>query len=249
MAANIDLESLKTELDEYGFVTIPNVISSLDADLMAKRVVDIMSRQPDSGELDNHLPSLLEHVMDTDESDLFFSAVTIPVYLELARHAVGEGFQSAGEAMRWTKPGWAGQPLHADGPAGIFARSGHPAPGQWPVINSLLMLSKFSRENGGTLLMPFSHHSRLLPRKGVKYSHLVAAEGDPGTIVIFIGSIWHAGGANTTTDQHRLGLSIAYHAAWLEHGTGGGHWPSMKRSVRDRLPQRIQEMNRRVVED
>ena len=104
MAANIDLESLKTELDEYGFVTIPNVISSLDADLMAKRVVDIMSRQPDSGELDNHLPSLLEHVMDTDESDLFFSAVTIPVYLELARHAVGEGFQSAGEAMRWTKP-------------------------------------------------------------------------------------------------------------------------------------------------
>ena len=129
MAANIDLESLKTELDEYGFVTIPNVISSLDADLMAKRVVDIMSRQPDSGELDNHLPSLLEHVMDTKESDLFFSAVTIPVYLELARHAVGEGFQSAGEAMRWTKPGWAGQPLHADGPAGIFARSGHPAPG------------------------------------------------------------------------------------------------------------------------
>ena len=97
--------------------------------------------------------------------------------------------------------------------------------------------------------MPFSHHSRLLPRKGVKYSHLVAAEGDPGTIVIFIGSIWHAGGANTTTDQHRLGLSIAYHAAWLEHGTGGGHWPSMKRSVRDRLPRRIQEMNRRVVED
>ena len=111
---------------------------------------------------------------------------------------MGEGFQSAGEAMRWTKPGWGGQPLHADGPAGIFARSGHPAPGQWPVINSLLMLSEFTRENGGTLLMPFSHHSRLLPRKGVKYSHLVAAEGDPGTIVIFIGSIWHAGGANTT---------------------------------------------------
>ena len=85
MAANIDLESLKTELDEYGFVTIPNVISPSDADLMAKRVVDIMSRQPDSGELDNHLPSLLEHVMDTKESDLFFSAVTIPVYLELAQ--------------------------------------------------------------------------------------------------------------------------------------------------------------------
>ena len=102
-----------------------------------------MSRQPDSGELDCHLPSLLEHVMDTKESDLFFSAVTIPVYLELARLAVGEGFQSAGEAMRWTKPGWGGQPLHADGPAGIFARSGHPAPGQWPVINSLLMLSEF----------------------------------------------------------------------------------------------------------
>lgn len=246
---NLDLDSLKTELDEYGFVVIPNVISPRDADLMAKRVVHLMSGQPDAHELDCHLPSLLEHVVDTDESELFFSAVTIPIYLELARHAVGEGFQSAGEAMRWTKPGWAGQPLHADGPAGIFARSGHPAPGQWPVINSLLMLSEFTRENGGTVLMPFSHHSRLLPRPGVKYRNLVAAEGDPGTIVIFIGSIWHAGGANTSRDQHRIGLSIAYHAAWLEHGTGGGHWPLMKRSVRDRLPARIQEMNRRVAED
>ena len=170
MSETSDLAGLKAQLNEYGFVTVPNVISPRDADLMAKRVVDIMSAQPDSDELDCHLPSMLEHVVDTDESDLFFSAVTIPVYLELARHVVGEGFQSAGEAMRWTKPGWAGQPLHADGPAGIFARSGHPAPGQWPVINSLIMLSEFTRENGGTLLMPFSHHSRLLPRPGCQVS-------------------------------------------------------------------------------
>ncbi len=164
MPETFDIVGLKTQLDEYGFVTIPNVISAADANLMAERVMEIMSRQPDSGDLDCHLPSLLEHVIDAEESDLFTSAVTIPAYLELARLTVGEGFQSAGEAMRWTKPGWGGQPLHADGPAGVFARAGLPAPGQWPVINSLLMLSEFTRENGGTLLMPFSHHSGRLPR-------------------------------------------------------------------------------------
>ncbi len=238
----MDLEELKVELDEYGFVIIPDVIPKDHVQRLTDRAMEAMSRQPDFAErLEFSLPSMLEHMLDSDDLDLFISAVTIPVYLELARHTVGEKFHSAGEAMRWVKPGYGGQKFHADAPL----VKGEPAsPGVWPIINSLLMLSEFTRENGGTVILPFSHHSRRLPRPGVAYKHLVAAEGSPGSIVIFNGSIWHGTGSNVTKDNQRIGLSIAYHAAWLKHS-----WPFMKRSVHNRMPPMIQEMNKHVVED
>ena len=48
MPETFDIVGLKAQLDEYGFVKIPNVISAADANLMAERVMEIMSRQPDS---------------------------------------------------------------------------------------------------------------------------------------------------------------------------------------------------------
>ena len=126
MPETFDIVGLKAQLDEYGFVTIPNVISAADANLMAERVMEIMSRQPDSGDLDCHLPSLLEHVIDAEESDLFTSAVTIPAYLELARLTVGEGFQSAGEAMRWDQAGM-GRPATTRRRAGRRICQGRPS--------------------------------------------------------------------------------------------------------------------------
>jgi len=45
----MDIEQLKTELDECGFVIIQSLISSADADRKARRLMDLMSRQPNAG--------------------------------------------------------------------------------------------------------------------------------------------------------------------------------------------------------
>ena len=122
--------------------------------------------------------------------------VTNPVYLELARHLLGPDFQLAEVGGLWIKPGAPAPSFHADVPVGWFPQSGLPVPDACFIVNSIWMLTDFSRENGATQLIPYTHHSRRVPRPGVDYKqHRVAAEGPAGSVVIFHGSIWHRGGA------------------------------------------------------
>jgi ectoine hydroxylase-related dioxygenase (phytanoyl-CoA dioxygenase family) len=114
------------------------------------------------------------------------------------------------------------------------------------MLNCMWMLTEFTPDNGATLILPFSHTSRRIPRRGVQYRNFVYGTGPAGSIVIFDGRIWHAGGANTTQNSHRVGLSTGYFANWMDPAAGG--WYLMKRSVRDRMPAEVQKMNRRVVE-
>ena len=44
----MDIETLKTELDEYGFVLIPDLIPVSDARHMANRLMEIMDQTFDS---------------------------------------------------------------------------------------------------------------------------------------------------------------------------------------------------------
>ncbi|MBI4551302.1 MAG: phytanoyl-CoA dioxygenase family protein [Candidatus Latescibacteria bacterium] len=227
----MDIEQLKLELDEYGFVILENQLPADEIDRMATRLVEIMNQQPDADRLDQGLQALLDY------DDIFIPLVTNPAFLELARHTLGEGFRLAEVGARWLKPGAPAQSLHADVPLGRFPQ---PLPDVCFVLNSIWMLTDFTREIGATLLMPFSHHTRRRPRPGVAYNHLVAAEAPRGSIVIFHGGLWHCGGANTTRDQHRLGVSVPYFAAWMD--PNAGNWQTMPRRVYDRLPPLVQRL-------
>ena len=146
---------------------------------MAKRVMEIMNQQPSADNLNQGQQGLL----NIDDQDTLVPLVTNPVYLELAEHMLGPDFQLGGTAGGiWIKPCAKEPNLHADVPIGWFPQSGLPVPDACFIVNSLWMLTDFTLENGATRLMPFSHHSRRVPRAGVDYKHLVAAEG-PGDIV------------------------------------------------------------------
>ena len=239
----MDIEQLKGELDECGFVIIPNLISTAEANRMAKRLMEIMGQQSDADKLVQNQRAVFNH----DDQDIFVPLVTNPVYLELARHLLGPDFQLAEVGGLWIKPGAPAPSFHADVPVGWFPQSGLPVPDACFIVNSLWMLTDFSRENGATQLIPYTHHSRRVPRPNVDYKqHRLSAEGPAGSVVIFHGSIWHRGGANVTQNKQRVGLSIPFHAHWMDPAAGG--WNLMKRSVRDRMPPLIQQMSRRVVE-
>ena len=242
----VDAADLKVELDEFGFVVLHNLVPADKAARMAGRLMGIMRQQQDSARPDQGLRGVFNH-LKLDEYDLFLPLVTNPVFLDLARHVLGDGFQMAEVGCRWIKPGGPPQHLHADVPIGWFADNGLAIPQTCFMLNCMWMLTEFTRANGGTLIMPFSHHSGRVPRAGVAYRHLVPAEGPPGSIVIFRGNVWHGSGANITTDSHRVGVSSGYHAQWMDPAAGG--WHLMKRAVRDQMPPRVQAMSRHVAPD
>jgi ectoine hydroxylase-related dioxygenase (phytanoyl-CoA dioxygenase family) len=94
-------------------------------------------------------------------------------------------------------PGQPSQPLHADD--GSY---GFPRPGPPMVAIAMWALSDFTRENGGTHIVPGSHRFERRPTRGDNPETL-QVEMPAGSVLFYNGSLWHGGGANHSTHRRR----------------------------------------------
>ena len=247
VSTGIDVEELKVEMDEYGYVIIKELIPSDDALRMADRLMEIMLQQPDAGKPNQNLGGMFNY-FEPEELPLFTTLITNPVFLEISRHLLGDQFMLAGSGCNWWKPGAPAQGLHADVPVGWMLGNGLPVPNVCLMVNCLWMLTEFTAGNGATRVVPFSHLSGRVPRTGVDYRHRVAAEGPPGSIIIFDGRIWHQAGENVSKDSQRVGVSSGYCSGMIDPTGPATNWVMLKQSVWDRMPKLVQEMSPHVIE-
>ncbi|NMO03177.1 phytanoyl-CoA dioxygenase family protein [Gordonia sp. TBRC 11910] len=107
-------------------------------------------------------------------------------------------------------PGQGAQPLHRDDSVWLWR---HPGYGREARVQIMVAVSDFTAENGGTLVIPGSHlwDDTRAPRR----DEAVPTEMKAGSALIWIGSTYHGGGQNTTTDTYRFGLSMGYDLAFL----------------------------------
>ena len=89
-------------------------------------------------------------------------------------------------------PGETAQPIHADDQLIPL-----PKPHVATVCNTMWALTDFTAANGATRLVPGSHTADRSPDYGAPYDS-VAAEMPKGSVLVWHGSLWHGGGANTT---------------------------------------------------
>ncbi len=104
-------------------------------------------------------------------------------------------------------PGEQAQVLHRD--EGIYPV---PHPHRELVVNVMWTFDDFTEANGATRLVPRSHRDQL-SITGPE-TRTIPAVMPAGSAMIYVGSIWHGGGANTT-QRARLGVAMEYVAAWL----------------------------------
>src|SRR5262245_11511807 len=97
-----EYNAIKAEFEEYGYVVLHKVIPRADAERTEKRVREIMARQPDANNIDQHLPGFFNH-LDPKDDDLFLPLVTQPICLRLAQDFLGPGFQMTEVGCRWRK--------------------------------------------------------------------------------------------------------------------------------------------------
>jgi ectoine hydroxylase-related dioxygenase (phytanoyl-CoA dioxygenase family) len=105
-------------------------------------------------------------------------------------------------------PGERAQPIHADDQL-IPLPKPHPP----TVCNSMWALTDFTEANGATRIVPESHLWDHSPDYGAPYDS-IAAEMPKGSVLIWHGSLWHGGGANTTGDR-RVGIAMNYCAGYV----------------------------------
>lgn len=129
------------------------------------------------------------------------------------------------------EPGEGAQFLHRDEELWPFARSFE------VMANAMWMLDDFTEENGATRLIPGSHR---WPRDREPLpGEALTAEAPKGSVVLWLGGVLHAGGANRSAAIRRGG-GMSYKLAWL---TGGERLLlSTPPEVARHLPERLQRL-------
>jgi ectoine hydroxylase-related dioxygenase (phytanoyl-CoA dioxygenase family) len=100
------------------------------------------------------------------------------------------------------------QPIHADDQLMPI-----PKPHPPTVCNTMWALTDFTEANGATRIIPGSHTADASPVYGQHYDS-IPAEMPRGSVLVWHGSLWHGGGANTT-DQRRVGIAMNYCAGYI----------------------------------
>jgi ectoine hydroxylase-related dioxygenase (phytanoyl-CoA dioxygenase family) len=105
-------------------------------------------------------------------------------------------------------PGETAQPIHADDQLIPLTKPHVPT-----VCNTMWALTDFTEANGATRVIPGSHLRDHNPDYGAPYDS-VATEMPAGSVLVWHGSLWHGGGANSTEDR-RVGIAMNYCAGWI----------------------------------
>jgi len=125
------------------------------------------------------------------------------------------------------------QPIHADDQL-IPLPKPHP-----PLIcNTMWAITDFTEENGATRLCPGTHELDHSPNLLEHYDS-IAAEMPKGSVLVWVGSLWHGGGANTTS-QRRVGIAMNYCAGYVRQQEN--QQLGIPLDVARRFPRRLQEL-------
>ena len=128
-----------------------------------------------------------------------------PLILEILAARLGDSLLSASVACE-IHPGETEQVPHVDD--GIYPL---PADHADVSLSALWAIDDFSVGNGATVVFPGSQGQRG-SRPAMDDAH--AVEMPAGSILLYTGTLWHGGGANTS-DVRRLGLILTYVESWL----------------------------------
>jgi ectoine hydroxylase-related dioxygenase (phytanoyl-CoA dioxygenase family) len=130
-------------------------------------------------------------------------------------------------------PGEQAQPLHADDQMIPLPRPHVPV-----VCNTMWAITDFTEDNGATRLVPGSHRWDRPPDPGT-HDDTVPAEMPKGSVLVWVGSLWHGGGANRTAER-RVGIAMNYCAGFLRQQEN--QQLGLARSVVKSFPRRLQEL-------
>ncbi len=130
-------------------------------------------------------------------------------------------------------PGESAQPIHADDQL-IPLPKPHPP----TVCNTMWALTDFTEANGATRIIPGSHLRDHSPNYGQHYDS-IAAEMPKGSVLVWHGSLWHGGGANTT-DERRVGIAMNYCAGYIRQQEN--QQLGIPREIAARFEPRLQQL-------
>ena len=225
-----DVDGVVAGLDEVGYAIVEGALSPDDVHAIRgemRRVLDDTpyGRNDFEGYGTKRVYALFGKTRAWDD------VAVSPLVLGVLDRVLGPAYQLSAPTGIEIGAGEKAQVLHRDD--SIYPL---PSPHREVVVNTMWPLDDFTEENGATRLVPGSHRS---PTRPDAASPVVAAEMRAGSVMFYLGSVWHGGGANQT-DKTRLGVILEYVAGWLRPQEN--HLLAVRREIAAQLPERLQEL-------
>ena len=215
-----DLEQLRLEFNVSGFCVLPYVIPAVECEAIRDNVTGVVDRQranyPNAPRKVGFTPSIINH----DQS--FAEYLAHDELMQFVKGVLGHDVRISFTSAIINEPGNERGDWHADWPFNQ-KNAGHvraPYPDAVMHITTLWMLSPFSRENGGTLVLPGSHRSPTNPTcsdntdRQTRFPSETNVTGATGSVLIMDSRLWHATSPNLSSEP-RVALAVRYAPWWL----------------------------------
>jgi len=203
------VERYAEQVRSDGWVVIPDAI---DADMVDAINDDLLRLERDLGIVP--ADNLFEGVHTTRIYNLLVHGhlyERIPVHpnvLPIVEKVLDPGLLISSLSSIAIGPDESAQPIHSDDQLVPLPKP-HP-----PIIcNTMWAITDFTEENGATRLCPGTHVADHSPNPLEHYDS-IPAEMAKGSVLVWVGSLWHGGGANTTAAR-RVGIAMNYCAGYI----------------------------------
>ena len=164
------------------------------------------NRDTKKGDVTTHIHNAMAKTRALDD------IIMEPMILGIIAGVLSPEFQLNTHVLSNPEPFSAPQDLHQDDGQWRPKRPNQPL-----VCNTLFALDDFTKENGGTWIVPKSQTGMEGIRPDIKQPGVLKyIEMKQGSVAIFDGSMFHAGGSNTTTDQSRRTINLNFLRSYLK---------------------------------
>ena len=205
-------EHEKRELDERGYVVLPDLMGQELLSALRRRVDELYAEEGErSGWEFKQEPQARRLANLVNKGEIFGRMILTPEILERVGYVLGSEFKLSSLNARTGNPhSDTVQPLHADSGAVPDEK------GYW-VSNSVWMLDDFTLQNGATRVVPGSHRSGKLPQEALSdpaapHPDELLLTGKAGTVAVVNAHTWHGATANRTSRPRRA--LHAFYTRW-----------------------------------
>jgi len=198
------------EIQENGYTVLKDVVPPEELARLHAR----------TGELIDEETARVEHLVEEKWRSLhrlrnlvaldpmFREAALFDPVAQIMEKMLGPGYILFASAVNEVGPGTVPMRLHVDD---LLLRLPRPFPKPL-LLNSLWALTEFTEANGGTRLIPRSH---LDGSPELSDSLTIQPAMEPGSILLYQGSVVHAAGRNTTESSWRRAMIFTYCAGFI----------------------------------
>ncbi|MDA8342518.1 MAG: phytanoyl-CoA dioxygenase family protein [Actinomycetota bacterium] len=204
-----EIEAHVARIADQGFTVVPEAFTADVADTLAhelERLEHVLGTEPAGNAFEGlhttRVYNLLGH------GSAFEHIPVHPGVLPVCEAVLDPGLLVSSLSSIAIGPGEDAQPIHADDQV-IPLPKPHPA----VICNTMWAVTDFTEANGATRLVPGSHLAPDSPDLTRRYE-TVPAVMPRGSVLVWHGSLWHGGGANTTGER-RIGIAMNYCAGYL----------------------------------